>query len=267
MALSGAVRDAGAGARQRERDLHRAIVLIAVVVLLVGVVEVAICSTRTIAHRTREIGVLGATGVGRAPVVSALLVEPLITSVIGGRHRRRCSGSPRASPSWPSASRRLRGVDGRCDRRRRAGDRGERRGCPGHQRRADLARCLATADPITVLRRLTHDGNCRVGAGERSDRRPGRRRSRDVWKLHKLGDEVVRALVDADLTVSQGEFVCLMGPSGSGKSTLLNIIGGLDRPTKGTVRIDGTDTGTPHREPVRLAAARHRSASSSRATT
>jgi putative ABC transport system ATP-binding protein len=67
---------------------------------------------------------------------------------------------------------------------------------------------------------------------------------RDVWKLHKLGDEVVRALVAADLTVRQGEFVCLMGPSGSGKSTLLNIIGGLDRPTKGTVLINGTDTGS-----------------------
>ena len=57
----------------------------------------------------------------------------------------------------------------------------------------------------------------------------------DVWKLHKLGDEVVKALVAADLRVMPGEFVCLMGPSGSGKSTLLNIIGGLDRPTKGSV--------------------------------
>jgi putative ABC transport system ATP-binding protein len=65
-----------------------------------------------------------------------------------------------------------------------------------------------------------------------------------AWKLHKLGDEVVRALVDAHLTVLPGEFVCLMGPSGSGKSTLLNIIGGLDRPTKGTVVINGTDTAT-----------------------
>ncbi|MBI4940043.1 MAG: ABC transporter ATP-binding protein [Actinobacteria bacterium] len=66
---------------------------------------------------------------------------------------------------------------------------------------------------------------------------------RDVWKLHKLGDEVVKALVAADLTVTPGEFACLMGPSGSGKSTLLNIIGGLDRPTKGTVSIEGQDTG------------------------
>ncbi len=64
----------------------------------------------------------------------------------------------------------------------------------------------------------------------------------NVWKLHKLGDEVVKALVAAELQVMPGEFVCLMGPSGSGKSTLLNIIGGLDRPTKGTVTISGQDT-------------------------
>ncbi|MDT5109873.1 MAG: putative transport system ATP-binding protein [Mycobacterium sp.] len=65
----------------------------------------------------------------------------------------------------------------------------------------------------------------------------------DVWKLHKLGDEVVKALIAAELRVMPGEFVCLMGPSGSGKSTLLNIIGGLDRPTKGSVRVAGKDTG------------------------
>src|SRR5882757_6200970 len=64
----------------------------------------------------------------------------------------------------------------------------------------------------------------------------------DVWKLHKLGDEVVKALVAAELKVMPGEFVCLMGPSGSGKSTLLNIIGGLDRPTKGMVKVAGKDT-------------------------
>jgi putative ABC transport system ATP-binding protein len=65
----------------------------------------------------------------------------------------------------------------------------------------------------------------------------------DTWKLHKLGDEVVKALISIDLQVMPGEFVCLMGPSGSGKSTLLNIIGGLDRPTKGSVKIAGRDTG------------------------
>ena len=74
----------------------------------------------------------------------------------------------------------------------------------------------------------------------------------DVWKLHKLGDEVVRALVAAELQVMPGEFVCLMGPSGSGKSTLLNIIGGLDRPTKGTVKLAGRDTGVPGRRAAAL---------------
>ncbi len=49
----------------------------------------------------------------------------------------------------------------------------------------------------------------------------------------------VHALRDVDLTVQRGEFVSLAGPSGSGKSTLLNVIGGLDRPTSGTVSIDG----------------------------
>ena len=49
----------------------------------------------------------------------------------------------------------------------------------------------------------------------------------------------VHALREVDLTVTEGQFVSLAGPSGSGKSTLLNVIGGLDRPTSGTVVIDG----------------------------
>jgi ABC-type antimicrobial peptide transport system permease subunit len=64
-------------------EIYRATILIAVVVLLVGVVEVAVCTTRTINHRMREIGVLGATGVPRPPVVAALLVEAVIASVVG----------------------------------------------------------------------------------------------------------------------------------------------------------------------------------------
>lgn len=64
-------------------EIERAVVLIAVTVLLVGVVEVAVCTTRTVVHRTRELGVLSATGVPRPPVVAALLVEPVIASVVG----------------------------------------------------------------------------------------------------------------------------------------------------------------------------------------
>jgi ABC-type antimicrobial peptide transport system permease subunit len=64
-------------------EIGRAVVLIAVTVLLVGVVEVAVATTRTVAHRTRELGVLGANGIPRGPVVAALLVEPVVSAVLG----------------------------------------------------------------------------------------------------------------------------------------------------------------------------------------
>lgn len=64
-------------------ELNRAVILIAVSVLLVGVVEVAVATTRTVAHRTRELGVLAANGIPRLPVVAALLVEPVVAAVLG----------------------------------------------------------------------------------------------------------------------------------------------------------------------------------------
>ncbi|NVN54045.1 FtsX-like permease family protein [Mycolicibacterium hippocampi] len=64
-------------------EINRAVTLIAVTVLLVGVVEVAVATTRTVAHRTRELGVLSANGVPRGPVVAALLVEPAVAAVLG----------------------------------------------------------------------------------------------------------------------------------------------------------------------------------------
>jgi len=58
-----------------------------------------------------------------------------------------------------------------------------------------------------------------------------------------MGGAPLTVLRGVDLVVNRGEIVCVMGPSGSGKSTLLNIVGGLDRPTAGTVIIDGEDLG------------------------
>ena len=64
-------------------------------------------------------------------------------------------------------------------------------------------------------------------------------RIRDLVKVYRRGAEVVRVLDGLSLDIKQGDFVSLMGPSGSGKSTLLNLIGGLDRPTSGSLEVEG----------------------------
>src|SRR5213076_2381449 len=61
----------------------------------------------------------------------------------------------------------------------------------------------------------------------------------NVEKVFGRGSEEIHVLSNLNLKVPKGEFLALMGPSGSGKSTLLNLIGGLDRPTKGTLSIAG----------------------------
>jgi len=62
---------------------------------------------------------------------------------------------------------------------------------------------------------------------------------RGVSKEYTRGAETVKVLERLDLDLPRGDFVALMGPSGSGKTTLLNLIGGLDRPTTGSITIDG----------------------------
>jgi putative ABC transport system ATP-binding protein len=71
---------------------------------------------------------------------------------------------------------------------------------------------------------------------------PGRRgwvEVLDVEKVYRRGSEDIHVLQGIHLRVEPGEFLALMGPSGSGKTTLLNLLGGLDRPTRGSICIDG----------------------------
>jgi len=64
---------------------------------------------------------------------------------------------------------------------------------------------------------------------------------RSVHKIYHVAGEEVRALDDVDLDIREGEFLSIIGPSGSGKSTLMHLLGCLDTPTQGTMKLDGMD--------------------------
>ena len=64
---------------------------------------------------------------------------------------------------------------------------------------------------------------------------------KNVSKVYNTGEKEFKALDDVDLSINRGEFVVVLGPSGAGKSTLLNLIGGMDTPTDGSIKIDGED--------------------------
>ena len=65
--------------------------------------------------------------------------------------------------------------------------------------------------------------------------------TRNLCKTFQLGDTSVEVLKDINISIKKGEFVSIMGPSGSGKSTLLYLIGGLDKPTSGSIKINGKE--------------------------
>ena len=80
---------------------------------------------------------------------------------------------------------------------------------------------------------------------------------RGVEKVFRRGSEQINVLSALDLDIAQGEFLALMGPSGSGKSTLLNLLGGLDRPSRGTIDIGGERIDDMNRRRLAAWRARH----------
>ncbi len=71
---------------------------------------------------------------------------------------------------------------------------------------------------------------------------------KNLYKLYRVGDSIVRALNGVDFAIYEGEFCAIVGTSGSGKSTLLNMLAGLEKPTKGEVIIDGVHMETLNEE-------------------
>ncbi|MGI9590068.1 MAG: ABC transporter ATP-binding protein, partial [Myxococcota bacterium] len=65
----------------------------------------------------------------------------------------------------------------------------------------------------------------------------------DLWRSYEVGDQVLHALKGVSASVPAGDYLAVMGPSGSGKSTMLNVLGCLDRPTRGVYRLEGRDVG------------------------
>ena len=75
---------------------------------------------------------------------------------------------------------------------------------------------------------------------------------RNIYKIYGAGSTEVRALDGVDLSITEGEFVAVMGPSGSGKSTCMNILGCLDVPTSGEYLFRGVDVGSLNRDQLAL---------------
>ena len=67
---------------------------------------------------------------------------------------------------------------------------------------------------------------------------------KNVTRVYKSGDHELKALDGVNFTLDEGKFVVILGPSGAGKSTLLNMLGGLDSPTSGTIKVNGKDIST-----------------------
>jgi putative ABC transport system ATP-binding protein len=80
---------------------------------------------------------------------------------------------------------------------------------------------------------------------------------RDIRKVYRRDTQEVPVLDGLSLQIEQGDFVALMGPSGSGKTTLLNLIGGIDQPTSGTLRVAGEEIGRLKPAPLAKWRARH----------
>ena len=131
---------------------------------------------------------------------------------------------------------------------RRGGDGGRAGTADSPSDAADRGRDTSTSDSESG----SNSGSSTSGSGSGFNSEPSRStagiqpivRGEDVEKEYETGGSTVRALKGVDFEISPADFVAVVGPSGSGKSTLLNLLGLLDVPTGGAVRLRGTDVST-----------------------
>jgi len=138
-----------------------------------------------------------------------------MTRLLGMRERVRLESTPDHIGVWPDRSR---------DR--------EEPGSPAAAPASTVAGPTSAAGPATTLR-----------SRERAPLPPGDTvvAATDITRTFGIGDSAVQALRGVTFTIAEGQFAVLYGRSGSGKTTLLNIVGGLDRPTSGALRVAGCD--------------------------
>ena len=204
--------------------------ILGTVSLAVGFLLVTTLVTVSVNERLGEIVVMRAIGVARGRVVSQIVL---------GRNRDHARRRGRGTWPWPCD-----GAVSRLDPRIVS-------------RAAGFDRLL----PLRATRRMVGAGHARgrrhsrrhlsvvarrVGADRDDVARRGRGMSgepvvltRDVRRDYHMGDEIVHAVRGVSLEIARGDLVAIVGPSGCGKSTLLNLIGGIDRPTAGSVVVDG----------------------------
>ena len=235
---------------------------LSVLVLVAAFAMASLLTTAAVARRVREFGTLKALGWPTRRIIGQVMGESITIGILGG-----VAGAG-LGYAWRGPDRR---AGAQAVRDRRAGQhRGGRRsrGAAQRQRRAEGAEqhqphglshpdrsCRGQRDPARraaghrrraggrLVRRLAGGPAAPGGGAGPSGMRDAMYRLTGVVKNYTKGHTAIAALRGVDLIIGDGEWLAIQGPTGHGKSTLLQIIGGLDRPTSGTVEFGGADLG------------------------